>query len=345
MQWIKYGVILFLVVLGIYAASMTFVDESKSFTIEKDINYPIEKVYPQFNNFQNFTRWNQYFTDSKNLSIDYFSPYVGQGASMSFADSKSGRNGDMFIRYENPYQTLKYQLFEQDDSNPYLIDIKFKVVSPTQTKMIWSVHTPKQPWLKRSVNLWTESDFVDNLDKSIVNLANILSNKVDRDEQLASIKYDSIMVEENEGNLLIGVNVSTSNKGDALIKNIIHNHNKVNNFVTVDMGKREDEFGFPVMLTDAGNYKDKEVSYYYGIPLSKRVGVSDNNFSFRTVNPSKQYVIYFKGNYKNRVKSIQQLLNKAKKDSMRNGELQQTFIESPEEGRDVNVKFALPVYR
>ncbi|WP_376831895.1 polyketide cyclase [Bergeyella porcorum] len=345
MRWIKFIILLGILALGGYAASMYFVEESKSFTIEKDINYPIEKVYPQFNNFQNFTRWNQYFKESKTLAVNYFQPYEGQGASITFNDDHSEVKGEMYIRYENPYKTLRYQLFEKDNENPYLIDVKFKVVSPTKTKITWFVHTPKQPWMKRSANLWAESIFVERLDKSITNLSNLLSNKVDKDAMLTSIKYDSLMVEETEGQLLLGVNVSTANKGDLLIKNIVMNHNKVFNYVTSDLGKQEDEIGFPTMLTEATNYKDKEVSYFYGIPLSKRIGISDNNFSFKTINATKQYVIYYKGNYKNRVSAIQELLQKAKKDTMRYGELQQIFIEPPLENGEVNVKFALPVFK
>ncbi|MDO5615112.1 MAG: polyketide cyclase, partial [Cruoricaptor ignavus] len=300
MRWIKFFIIILLLLLGFYSASMYFVDESKSFTVEKEINYPLEKVYPQFNNFQNFTRWNHYFAGSQDFSVAYFTPYEGQGSAISFNNKKSGESGEMFIRYENPYSTLKYELFEGEDENPYRINIKFKSISPEKTKLIWFVHTPKRSWLERSANLWTESDFVDNLDKSFTALTNLLGNKVDKDNLLSAIKYDSLMVEKNEGELLLGVNVSTSNKGDALIKNIAMNHSKVYNFVTIDMGKNDDEFGLPKLLTDANNYKDKEVSYFYGIPLSKRTGISDNNFTFRTVNASQQYVIYYQGAYKNR---------------------------------------------
>ena len=105
-------------------------------------------------------------------------------------------------------------------------------------------------------------------------------------------------------------------------KNIVMNHNKVLNYVKMDLAKRDDEYGEPVLITDADNFKDKEVSYYYGIPLSKRVGVSDNNFSFRTLNASRIYVIYYQGTYAGRVKAIQQLLLKAKRDTMRTGDLQ-----------------------
>lgn len=346
MRWLKFSLLGILFILGIYAVSMYyFVDESKYFKIEKTVNYPVEKVFPQFNNLQNFTRWNNYFVESKKITTDFYAPYEGKGASMSFQEAGGDKSGEMFIRYENPNSTLKYQLFEKSQGNPYLINIKFKKLSPTSTKIIWTVNTPKVPLMKRSVNLWTESDFVENLDKSMVNLSNLLSNKVDKDNQVASIKYDSLMVEKREGELILGVNVSTSNKKDALFKNIVLNHNKVYNFITTDLQKRDDEFGLPVMITDANNFKDKEVSYFYGIPLSKRVGVSDNNFSFRIINPSQYYVMYYRGNYNGRIRAIQQLLGKAKKDSMRNGALEQTFIDPPSEGQDVMLKLSLPVFR
>ncbi|MDO4225621.1 MAG: polyketide cyclase [Bergeyella zoohelcum] len=345
MRWIKFIIIILALSVGLYAGSMYFVDESKSFSIEKEIPYPIEKVYPQFSNFQNFTRWNEYFSKDKNYSVAYYEPYEGQGAAMSFQDKKTKKNGDMFIRYENPYQSLRYQLFEADEENPYQIDVKFKRLSDEKTKVIWLVKTPKQPWLERTENLWTETEFIDNIGKSIKNLVNILGNKVDKDQLMATIKYDSLMVEEQAEELLLGMSVSTTNKSDGLIKNIVQSHNKISNFVSMDLGKNEDEYGFPVLLTDANNYKDKEVSYYYGIPLSKKTTISDNNFNFRNVKSSKEYVIYYQGNYKNRIKSIQILLQKAKKDTMKYGELKQTFIVPPSENGEVNMKIALPVYR
>lgn len=346
MRWIKiiFAVVAFL--FAVYSAVMYFfADESKSFTVVKEIGYPVEKVFPQFNNFQNFTRWNNYFSGTKDLSVDYYQPYEGQGSAMSFYDKKHKRVGEMVIRYQNLNSTLKYHLFEGNNTNPSQIDIKFQPLSPERTRITWFVHTPRQPLLKRAVNFWKEDVFAENLSKSMVNLQNLLSNKVEKDNQMSSIKYDSLMVENQEGMLLLGVNVSASNKKDAIFKNIVMNHNKVYNFVRNDLGKSDDETGLPVLITPAGDFKDKEVSYFYGIPLSKRVAVTDNNFSFRTVNATKSYVIYFKGNYPERIPRIQQLLQKAKKDTMRNGELMQTFMDVPEEGKEVTLKLSLPVYR
>jgi hypothetical protein len=332
--------------VGAYAASMYyFVDDSKNFQIEKEIDYPVDKVFPQFNNLQNFTRWNNFFKSSQSIDIDYYTPYEGQGSAISYVDPKNDTDGEMFIRYENPNKTLKYQLFEDRNENPTLVDVKFKVVSPEKTKIIWYVHTPKLSVLRRVENFWTEDRFAENINKSMVNLKNVLGNKVEKDNQMAAIKYDSLMVENEESKMLLGINVSTSNKKDALYRNIAMNYNKVYNFVTMDLGKKDDEFGYPILITDADNYKDKEVSYFLGIPLSKKIGVSDNNFNFRTVNASQSYVMYYRGTYEGRVRAILQLIQKAKKDEMRFGDIRQTFIERPVEGQEVNMKLSLSVFK
>ncbi|ANF52376.1 polyketide cyclase [Chryseobacterium glaciei] len=346
MRFFKIIAIVAILLGGAYAASMYyFVDESKSFKIEKEVDYPVEKVFSQFNNLQNFTRWNNFFKSSKSIDIDYYTPYEGQGSSISYVDPKNDTDGEMFIRYENPNKTLRYQLFEDRNENPTLVDVKFKAVSAEKTKIIWNVHTPKLSVWKRVENFWTEDRFAENINNSMTTLKNVLGNKVEKDNQMAAIKYDSLMVEKEEDKLLLGINVSTSNKKDALYKNIVMNYNKVYNYITMDLGKKDDEFGYPIMITDADNYKDKEVSYFLGIPLSKKFGVTDNNFNFRSVSPTQNYVMYYRGTYEGRVKAVQQLLQKAKNDEMRFGDIRQTFIERPMEGQNVNMKLSLSVYK
>ena len=344
MRLLKFIIIIILCLFGIYSISMNFVDESKSFVHHSEVAYPVDKVFPQFNNLQNFTAWNDFFNGKKDISYSFFTPYEGIGSAMKFSDNKNEEFGDMFIRYSNHNRTLRYQLFEGESENPYLIDVKF-IPAGEKTKMVWNIHTPKRSYLERSLNLVAEDFFVENIDKSMKNLFALLGNKVDKDQQLASIKYDSVMVENREGGLILGVNVSTRNTKDILFKNVLMNHNKVLNFVKSDLAKKDDEFGMPVLLTNASNLKDKEISYFYGIPLSKRVAVSDNNFNFQTLNASKMYFIYYQGNYNNRIKNIQELLKKVKKDTLRNGQLYEEFLEEPTDIQDVKLKLSLPVFR
>ncbi|ODS88867.1 MAG: polyketide cyclase [Chryseobacterium sp. SCN 40-13] len=345
MRWFRFGLFFVILLLGIYAVFMYYVvDESKSFTIEKEINYPIDKIYPQFNNLQDFTKWNHYFS-SKTLSLVYYRPYEGKGAAVSFSDEKTEKKGELTIRYHHSNHSIRYQLFEGNNNHPTLIDVKFKAISPDRTKIQWKIHTPKQSVMNRVSHLWSEDKFAEDIDKSMASLKNLMSNKVERDQFLTGIKYDSIVVEQHETQLLVGINVSASNRKDALYKNIVLNHNKVYNFITTDLDRNEDEFGFPVLITDPDNFRDKEVSYFIGMPLSRKITISDNNFSYRQIPPSQVYSLYYKGSYDNRKKSIDQLLQKARKDTLIGGDIYQVFLEAPQEGKDVLMKLTLPVRR
>ena len=91
--------------------------------------------------------------------------------------------------------------------------------------------------------------------------------------------------------------------------------------------------------------KDKEISYFYGIPLSQQEKISDNNFIFKKVESSKVYSIYYRGKYEQRVHAINQLLNQIKKDSLKNGMLEEIFLEAPSENKDVVLKISFPVIK
>lgn len=345
MRWIKFGSIAVILLLAVYAVSKSFITEGESFTVRKSIAYPVEQVYPQFSNLQSFSRWNTYFSENKNFSFRFFSPYEGQGSSMRYNDRKDKDVfGEMFVRYANLNKTLRYQLYHAKSEKPYLIDLKFKP-SKDATEVIWQINTPEQPWWKSSVNFFSDKDIEVNIDRSMKTLFAILGNKIHREQERENIKFDSLMIEEKEGQLLLGVNVSTKNGKDMLFRNIVLNHNKTLNFIKMDMAKKDDEYGEPILITDADNYKDKEVSYFYGIPISARVGLSDNNFTFRTVNSSRNYVVYYRGSYAGRTKAIQQILQQAKRDSLRTGDLQQTFLEEPAVENNTVLKLSVPVYK
>ena len=75
------------------------------------------------------------------------------------------------------------------------------------------------------------------------------------------------------------------------------------------------------------------------------MGVKDNSFSFRTIQESDRLVIYYKGSFEGRLRPIQLLLQKAKKDTLRNGDIIESFLHDPQENKECFMKIALPVFR
>ena len=93
MRW--YKIILFIgVLLSLaYTASMYFVEDSKEMIVEKEINYPVETLYPQFVNLQKFSNWNDYFSKEKVEKV-----IIGEPKQMNGLPSESAEIIEKFIK-------------------------------------------------------------------------------------------------------------------------------------------------------------------------------------------------------------------------------------------------------
>lgn len=343
MRWLKFAVPLIILAFGVYYISASYMEDSKNYSYKKEINYPLEKVFPQFNNLQNYKNWNSLFKDQKNFKYSFFTPYEGQNSTLSWTDDMDKNEGDLTIKFSAENKAIRYFWFRPNEKFPTVMEVKFKQITPEKTAISYLVKTPKVPVLLRPFHVVSEDFYTENINTSLKNLSNILSNKVDKENQLAQLKFDSVMVENQSAAILLGINVSTSNKKDALLKNIVLNYNKVKNYLQTDLQKEQDEFGFPILMTDPNDLKSKDVSYFIGFPLSKKVKVSDNNFIYRYLSNQKQLIIYYKGNYSGRLRAIQKLNSEAKKQELRTGQLHETFLEKPSETGDETIKMALEI--
>lgn len=343
MRWIKYLFILGLLIFGVFYLFSSSMEKNATFSASKNLNYSVEKLFPQFNNLQNFTKWNSFFKEHKNFHYDYFLPYEGKNSGLTFYNNKNQREGDLFIKYAVQNKALRYYLFTPKNSHPYILEVTFKKIAPAQTEINYLLKTPEIPVLERAFHAISSDDFDNNLSQSLANLSNLLSNKVDKASHLAKLKFDSVMLENQGNQILLGVNISAANHKEDLLKNIVLNHNKVQNFLLMDLQKEEDEFGSPVLITDPNDLKSKTISYYYGFPLSKKINVSDNNFIYKYISPKKYLIIYYKGNYRGRLVALQKLNAEAKKQELRTGQLYETFLEKPTETGDQTLKLALEI--
>lgn len=322
---------------------MYFLEDKKTFVVEREYTHPLDKVYPQFYDFQNYVRWNEPFYSDKKYNFRFFTPYQGKGSSVSFISSEDqAESGETFIKEIGKNQEINYHLYKKNQRFPYKIGVKF-LPKNQKTKVVWTIETPEQPFMLRFMNFITNENILSEIQKSTENLAVILSGKVGKELIVSDIKYDSIMLENQPLRLFLGINVSAKNTGKDLFRNIIINHNKLANFVTKDLAKSEDEYGYPSLFTVVGGLNKKEISYFYGMPFSKKENIHNNNFVYVNIPKSDNYVVFYKGNYNQRHRAVEKLLNKAKKDSMKHGKLEELFVEQPVEGKEVVLKLSLPV--
>ena len=196
-RWFRIILLLLVLLASGYTAVMYyFFEEKNSFVVEKEIDFPVDKVFPQFDDLQNFTRWNDYFSSDKDYRYRYFLPYEGEGSSMSYSHTKDkSKYGEVFIRKVKGNKSISYELYQERKKAPYKIDVSF-YPKGEKTKVVWRVNTPKYPLLLRfkAADSDIESYINNNVTVSVKNLTNLLSGKVDKEVMFNQIKYDSIII-------------------------------------------------------------------------------------------------------------------------------------------------------
>lgn len=341
MRWFRYLiVILCLFLIGYFWTIFSIRDNNEVFKGKTEINYPMEKIIPQFRNLQLFTQWNEYFQINKDLKIDYFLPHEGKGSSISFSENKNNIKGDLMIKEEKD-QFIRYYIFEKNNTQPHILDLRFSGKNK-KTNISWTLKNSKQEAEEPFFGYESEEGFYKFIDKSTDNLKYILAHRIDKEEQLKNIKFDTIFTENFSSELTLGV--STLSKSGLLFKNIIKDYNKVYNFMKTDLQKKEEQIDFLILINSTQNPKAKESSYFLGVPISKKENFSDNNFNYKNLPSSKSYTIFYKGLYQNRLSAVQKIKYLAKKNNETEEMLIQTFISPPEdEKKPLIMKFTLLV--
>lgn len=346
MKWLRL-ILVVLVVLGLtYAISMFYVESVQKFTVSREIGYPVNKVYKQFSNLQDYSVWNEFTPKNKDLSFTYFLPYSGKGSSLHYVNkTDSTSTGDLFIRNAIPNKRLYYSLYRDRDAKPFKIRVDFKALGGGRTKMIWQVETPPRTFLGKSINLLAEGHFNSDIDNSLQNLVHILSQKVDKEILLKNIQYGLIQDENHQSETLVGLNVTVSNREKGSFVNSVEmNYNKLFVFLTQDLKKKEDEFGDIQIMTLDTNPFSKEISYYIGARVLGKFDVPDSNFVFKDSNSGDFLVSYYTGPFDQGYKTIVNLLKDAKERKLIIGGLTEIFVQPPEPDKDVVIKYMLQVH-
>lgn len=344
MKWIKQIGVIILVIVGIYSVSMLYVKEYQEFTVDNYVNFSRDKVYKEFVNLRNLSTWYQFTESTEGVSFLYFTPYSGVGSSMHFNDKKEKEQGDIFIRKAVPQQKIEYQLFEGKESLPFLVDVAFIAQGADKTMLKWHVRTPARSFLKRSVNLIFEEDFKSRLQQSIQNLEDVLIKKVDRQAELDAIRYDTILIEQQPAELLIGLSVNAENRhrGD-FYTSVQKHYNSLLVFLTQDLKRKDDEYGIPRLIMRSGDRYKKEIPYFIGAKVNRKFEHKNNNFIFKETKAGIFLVQYYKGPYEARGKVVRSLIREAEQRKLTPGELREVIVQAPDDEGVTILKIMLEI--
>ena len=113
------------------------------------------------------------FCNQERLQTFLLYSHEGQGSSMNYQNMKTNQTMATFYSLRKSFFLLKYQLYEGTNHTPYKIDLKF-IPNKNTTKIIWYITTPRTSFLGRAYNLISEDYIASTIDKSMINLSQVL---------------------------------------------------------------------------------------------------------------------------------------------------------------------------
>ncbi|PIE50998.1 MAG: hypothetical protein CSA38_00575 [Flavobacteriales bacterium] len=342
MNWTKkLLIILLLIVIGFAFAKFYIIEDAQKVQVDKNYAFPLEEIFSQYNDLQKFVRWNEDELSEKDLFINYYQPYQGVGSSMSYRNKKGDIKGELSI-IEQKENYIQYQYFK-GNQEPLYVKVLFSAETENSTKVTYLVEKPAKTILNKIEDYWKEEPTFFILDKQVDGLEQLLSNRIEKEKIFTNITYDSIMLDDRKEEILLGKHFSVMNSGNMFQKSVQDNIDQLQQYIRVSLNKKEDEYGFPKMIMNPNQMKNKQISYYLGIPLSSSVKLNDKLYGFRTLERSKAFSVYVKGNVPNIYNSVKPLTNKAKKDSLLYNKAEYIFLSAPKTEEEVKLKIILPV--
>lgn len=131
---IGFGVfILLLVLVSFFLPSKVHVERSREFAVKSEV------LFPYFNNYHLWNKWNPWFELDPNMKLSYAGPEAGEGAYYSW-DSyvREAGSGSMLITISKPNELVINQL-EFKGQGSAMSKASFATTASGGTKLTWSL--------------------------------------------------------------------------------------------------------------------------------------------------------------------------------------------------------------
>lgn len=170
---------LILIVLAILIIP-TFLPNNIKAVAEKELEYPVEMVFEEFNNMSEFSKWEPWTHEDSAATKEFYSPYRGKGAGYKW--SSKGKSGEITILASTKNDSLVYDLEGYDLGKKSEMIIRFSSETPQTTKVVWTTESEKIKYFSRYYAYFTSDRIKEKLMKGFEFLETKLQNAVSSSE-------------------------------------------------------------------------------------------------------------------------------------------------------------------
>ncbi|TWP23249.1 hypothetical protein ETU10_07810 [Apibacter muscae] len=281
------NVFLFILFLLIIAGCILpyFLPKNIEISASKKLTNPISEVFLEFNDLENFGSWGLLTEqDSINTRINYFSPYKGKGASLTWKNKKNYEigNGEFKILESIINKKIKAQIIFVNYGILCSEDIYFKSLKEgTYIKV--SLKTQDFSYFKRIFAYLNAENLQEILDESL-NRLELKLNKKNIPQQLKLGESD--FIDKKNVQLLVVKNETTTDS-EEISKNLHKSFHTVNQYMVDSLNYSLLDIKNPIVYYTNFDTINKSATYYAGYPVNNLDIIPNDNIKLISIPSGK----------------------------------------------------------
>lgn len=307
--------ILIIVFIAIFIIPF-FLPNTINVSVERDFKVQAGMIFEDFNNLNEFSKWEPWTYNDTTAQKNFFSPYRGEGAGYSW--NTKNKNGTLTITKSQPTETIEYNLEGFDLGRNSQMKVFFETVDSATTKVKWEVSSEKLNYFSRYFAYFTSQNLVSKLESGFENLENYVSTAVLTTEQAQALKPGDIKIENFEGKKLIAIHNLTSLENEELRTAVDESLGEIYSYLVDYKKVNPNLVGKAIIYFDKINIADDEIEFYSGYPIVESVEAAENMELF-AIEANQTLVCIHQGSYETLAETITEMKTYAKNNNINIG--------------------------
>lgn len=335
----KIAQILILVFIAIFIIPL-FLPNKINVSVERDFKIQTGKIFEDFNNLNEFSKWEPWTFNDSTAQKEFFSPYRGKGAGYGW--NSKNKKGMMTIIESQPNQVVEYKLEGFDLGNQSQMLVAFESIDSATTNVKWEVASEKLNYFSRYFAYFTSKNLTHTLENGLDNLEHYLQTAALTSEQAQTLKPGEIEIENFEGKKLIAIYNTTSLENEELRTAVDESLGEIYSYLVDYKKVNPNTIGKAVIYFDKINTAEDRIEFYSGYPIVETIEQADNMELF-AIEANQTLVCIHEGSYETINETITQMKAFAKTNNINTGHTYwEEIITQP--NTDNNIKPQIKVY-
>lgn len=338
----QFLILLFIALLIIPA----FLPEKTTASIERVIKQPAGIIFEDFNNLNEFSKWEPWASNDSLAVKEFFSPYKGKGAGYKW--SKDNTEGIYTITESIKNELIKYKLEGFGMGKYSEMTTEFTPIDSLTTQLNWKIESGENGYFSRYFNYFTSEKLNEKLNQGFDRLEELLKTSTISTDQAKSLQPGMIVTEEFEGQKLICVQNETGLDEDEIKMATEESFGLIYSYLKDFLKIQGVENSHPVNYVNNTNIADKEIKFYSGYPITESVKPGEGMELF-SIPASNTIVCIHKGDYSDINQTLARMKDYAKNNQLKiGGAYWEEYLNDPEninDKDDLLTKIYIPIKR